>query len=884
MSDPLDTAIATLLSIVDDAATETTKEEVMRRITQALYGDPTINAVTSSMHAEATNGVRAMMSTLATTAARQHGPQRAHASCGSFLASSLQSLSLPTASFASLDQVENVMGEEGSTEAAQEVTLEDLNVLADQDQTKEGQEPPSYEQVPTNPSVTSSVQSSHLPPQVSILKHAMIAMRGHSGNEETKSRSIQNHVEQAVLLSSSSTSRVAYVHNKNHTLEPLRRVLERLSSHMSIRDYNDSLRPDRGELAQSFGLQRHETEHFFRLWKNKKEQQKNDAPIIQDARSTSKASGGASVLEQGLVVECQDKHYVIHNCSVESFKIDEMTNRVEWIEVVPLHPVAKDSFSPSTQEGLVYQGDGTAIIRFERHTEQNQFELPKHVCLPVMPAGTTGMGASVPLVLLLMFMYNMGLLQIINGIIHLCFVGDGTQTGRSVRQRWLSTCLIGIVPMGDGILIRSVLNSVVSMAWSASDNRGTWTAHGIAHAIELKESLEEVERRISIVEGSDVKIIVVGNCDGKFLTDVDTILKKTATMMNRRYAWTHRARYNLCRSVLGGEGDHLFYLPCQTGLENLEKHLRKIHADGVAGAVDLAEFHGLDLTTQCSFWARHLRFHELLHNTGRAAQVFLSIVVALLSLCGLMENFEDYCRNVLKIAIDDGYTIAAGAIENSMFKMRVGIMRALALHPKLMWMKVEAKYHPVMEVLAQLALAFRLSRGIFNFYLTSDVEWMGNLLDEIQESIFFYAVQYDRLLALVRGSIAWKPTSLHFTFRYPFWVWYANKHGLDLCCIDGSVIETFHNFTKRAFRKGGGGGGGAGRCKFEGEAVGMLEVVLECMRRIIASQPTQEKRCGASLKKKARERVLLVSRCVAVVVVVAAAVIVVVVVVFFFIK
>ena len=108
-----------------------------------------------------------------------------------------------------------------------------------------------------------------------------------------------------------------------------------------------------------------------------------------------------------------------------------------------------------------------------------------------------------------------------------------------------------------------------------------------------------------------------------------------------------------------------------------------------------------------------------------------------------------------------------------------------------------------------------------------------------------------RLIALLRGSIEWKPTSIHFLFRYPFWIWYANKHGLDLSCIDSSVIEVLHNFTKRAFRNAGGGGGV--NCKMQSEGLGMLEVLIESMRRIIAGVATQDTRYNASKRKKLKQ-------------------------------
>ena len=854
-NEEFNTLLANLEACDPELLDSNEKAEAMAKLVEKLYFDKEIGQSRSAEHAEAANGLRAVCQRFSCTACSFSGPSMAMASLGSFLRSCLDGLSPPDRNTTTpsmhfdmgLDESQkNQDGDDSDDDDSDDDDSDDDDsndiFVIDEDVAPRRRSTEQRQRAQRRTDATSN--------KAKVLDAAL------RGGTASAGVNFRNLVEQQMVRRSDTIKRMAYYYNIRHTLTPLKRTLERLSRQMSVKKYNELLRSDLNEIGKAFSLDRQERTYYFHLWKSRTEQRTMDHQDVQHAYKDATSSGVASLLQIGLRIDMEDKMYNHHSCTITKFEIDEKTRQVLYIEAQPINNVEKDSFFPCNENSQDFQGDGTNTIRYECHQSQGQFALPKHISLPVLPIGHTGVGASLPLVTVLMFMYNQNLLEIINGIIHVQFVGDGTQTGRSTQRRWLSTCLVAIVPMGGGILIRSVLNAVVSLAFTATDGRGTWTAHGVAHAIELEESIDEVEKQISFVEKQQITLKVFCPCDGKFLTDIDTIFKDSAWKMNRMFAWTHRAPYNLCRMVVDGTGDPLFDLPAQNNLANFENILRQLKDEQLEGADEVARHYGLDLSTNPGSCPakRENRFHETMHNTGRASGEGLSAFVVVLSLAGLMNDFENHCHDVVGISIVDGYKVNKENIQKSTFGMRVGLMKALMMHPKLLTMEVKKVNEPLMEVLAQIQLAFQLSRGIFSMYLDRNNAAHANLLEEFEKCVFFYSAQYHRLLALLRGSIAWKPTSLHHLYRYPYWVWYANKYKLDLSCIDSSVIEVLHNFTKSSFRNAGNGGGGNGlRCKIEAEGLGMLEVIIDSMRRVIDGAATRGSRYTAAVKKKLKQ-------------------------------
>ena len=413
------------------------KADTAKKIIQILYSSPKIIQIKSPEHTEATQGLELICRHFSELLCDNKGEKKSLPALGSLLRSALKGLA-PEQEETEEDDLFATGIDDSQQSQPSESDAASMDMDMDSDDEEEEVAPRRKSMIQKQNEMEmketmenkAKVSDQKMSKQAHLLQAAMIGGRG----TESSGENLRSIVEQVILRNAGSLKRLAYNYNIRHTLNVLKSVFDRLAKQMPPKVFNEQLRPDLKELGQCFGLQRKEREYFFRLWKSRTQQRLLDDERVRDAFKSATPSGGSSLLEVGLIVEIQDRHYTKHKCKVTEFEIDPETNQVMWIEATPLESVLLGTFFPSSETGSINQGNGLDSIRCECFIKQGRFELPQNVQLPVLPIGHTGVGASLPLVMLLMFMYEMGLLQIINGIIHICFVGDGTQTGEYLSE------------------------------------------------------------------------------------------------------------------------------------------------------------------------------------------------------------------------------------------------------------------------------------------------------------------------------------------------------------------------------------------------------------------------------------------------------------------
>ena len=644
-----------------------------------------------------------------------------------------------------------------------------------------------------------------------------------------------------------SCKKIANRHNRLNVFVPLRKIFVRgRLLFNSPSKYKKMLGVDRKKLGNALGMNRNALTEYIPLLSTRRSAQAEETHFIRELHLNATASIG-HLLKTGSTIYFKDIQYNKNEMKIESVVIDT-NGQVVSITAIPCVETIAGSYFPSTIGGI-NQGDGFTPITYTAGNDETKFQLPRHVGMTSFPKGHAGAGAELPLKEILIFMYQNELIKCVQSIegdwnIVLCVVADGTQTGRSNRMRFLNTTLLAIVGCGDAVLIRSVLNAIVTMCWTATDNRPSHAAHGSGHIKQLQNvALPALVEYIKETEDKNVTAILVLGADGKYLTDCSAMKKVTATDLNRTFAWRHTMRYSAARSFDPEASTPVFQQPTNRDLE-VDNILYEI------GNEALAIYMGLELDKRIAPGVcipYHLRCHEILHNGGRGGQPTLSKQWQQLLLCGqgMLDRMEEHTKDVVGINTRDGFSKTTGDMQ-----LRVGLMRRLLLNRRLFDLDnvTDPFERKVLEINAQIALAYRLAHRPLMYYDTSTLE-------TTIQNFFFFVNLFHALLAHAFGSMEWKPTSMHFMFMFHHFLVFCQKYNIDPQSMDMSVIEVFHNYTKENYKNGSDGSWDM----IANQVNGCINVCTGTAKHVESNLDSRNKRHALSLAKKNKVQVVLVA-------------------------